>query len=88
MVGLFQKRRPVPQDGVLAVHTTGAAQQFGKQLEVDEIAIQAAPCGNRWVMLWGIHGFVSIASDISHRLVIVVCCLLLEVLWCLVYYCS
>ena len=43
MVGLFQKRRPVPQDGVLAVHTTGAAQQFGKQLEVDEIAIQAAP---------------------------------------------
>ena len=88
MVGLFQKRRPVPQDGVLAVHTTGAAQQFRKQLEVDEIAIQAASCGNRWVMLWGIHGFVSIARETSNRLVIVVCRLLLEVLWCLVYYCS
>ena len=85
MVGLFQKFRPVPQDGVLAVYTTGAAQQIGKQLEVDEIAIQSAPCGNRWVILWGIH---SIAIDISRRLVIVVCRLLLEVLWCLVYYFS
>ena len=53
MVGLFQNRPPVPQDGVLVVHTTGAAQQIGKQLEFDEIAILAAPVvPSGWLSGW------------------------------------
>ena len=65
MVGLFQKRRSVPQDGVLAVRTTSAAQQFGKQLEVDEIAIQAAPVvPSDWLPGWqpchGISGSIRV----------------------------
>ena len=55
MVSLFQKRRPVPLNGVLTAQSVGAVQKFGELAEIDKIAIQTAPCGNGWQMFGYIH---------------------------------
>ena len=66
MVVMYQKRRPVPLYSVLTAQSLGAVQQFGEQAEIDEIAIQTAPCGNG-VAGVRVHscGFVSTVTGVS-----------------------
>ena len=58
---MYQKICPVPLYCVLTAQSLGAVQHFGEQAEIDEIAIQTAPCGNGRQVLWCIHGFFKLA---------------------------
>ena len=60
MVGMLQKLRRVPLNSVLSAKS----EQFEEQVEIDEIAIQTAPCGNGRQVLGCIHSFVIIRGNI------------------------